>query len=103
MVTEFGCDTYAGMHAEEPEMFTEEYQVDFIKAYLDVAESKDYVVGMHIWNFADFKTSQSIIRLGGYNLKGVFTRERKPKMAAHYLRERWFNNKGNKKQTTNEN
>ncbi|MCW3807354.1 beta-glucuronidase [Plebeiibacterium marinum] len=97
MVTEFGCDTYAGMHAEEPEMFTEEYQVDFIKAYLDVAESKDYVVGMHIWNFADFKTSQSIIRLGGYNLKGVFTRERKPKMAAHYLRERWFNNKGNKK------
>jgi beta-glucuronidase len=24
------------------------------------------------------------------NKKGVFTRERKPKMAAHYLRERWM-------------
>ncbi len=103
MVTEFGCDTYAGMHAEEPEMFTEEYQVEFVKAYLDVADSKDYVAGMHIWNFADFKTSQSIIRVGGYNLKGVFTRERKPKMAAHYLRSRWYNNKENQNKTTDEN
>jgi beta-glucuronidase len=23
------------------------------------------------------------------NLKGVFTQDRKPKMAAHFLRERW--------------
>jgi hypothetical protein len=30
-----------------------------------------------------FRTSQG-------NKKGVFTRERKPKMAAHYLRERWL-------------
>ena len=40
-------------------------------------------------NFADFQTSQGIIRVQG-NKKGVFTRERKPKMAAHYLRERWM-------------
>jgi beta-glucuronidase len=90
MVTEFGADTYAGLHSLVPEMFSEEFQVEFIKSYLDVAKSKDFVTGMHIWNFADFKTSQFIIRMGGYNLKGVFTRERKPKMAAHYLRSRWF-------------
>ena len=89
IVSEFGVDTFPGMHAEQPEMFTEEYQKEFIKAYLDVADSKDFVTGMHIWAFADFKTSQGIIRFGGINYKGVFTRDRKPKMAAHYLKKRW--------------
>lgn len=89
VVTEFGADTFPGMHADQAEMFTEEYQVQFIKAYLDVADTKDFVAGMHVWAFADFKTGQSVIRFGGINYKGVFTRDRKPKMAAHYLRERW--------------
>ena len=89
IVSEFGADTFPGMHADQAEMFTEEYQVQFIKAYLDVADTKDFVSGMHVWAFADFKTGQSVIRFGGMNYKGVFTRDRKPKMSAHYLRERW--------------
>lgn len=93
IVSEFGADTFPGMHADQAEMFTEEFQVQFIKAYLDVADTKDFVAGMHVWAFSDFKTGQSVIRFGGINYKGVFTRDRKPKMAAHYLRERW-----NKKQ-----
>lgn len=93
IITEFGTDTYPGMHADQAEMFTEEYQKHFIKAYLDVADTKDFVVGMHVWAFSDFKTGQGIIRFGGTNWKGVFTRDRKPKMAAHYLRERWNTNK----------
>jgi beta-glucuronidase len=92
IVTEFGADTYPGMHADEPEMFTEEFQKDFIKAYLDVADKKDFVAGMHVWAFSDFKTGQGIIRFGGINYKGVFTRDRKPKAAAHYLRSRWGKN-----------
>jgi beta-glucuronidase len=89
MVTEFGADTYPGMHSDEPEMFTEEFQKEFIKSYLDVADQKDYVAGMHVWAFSDFKTGQGIIRFGGVNYKGVFTRDRKPKAAAFYLRSRW--------------
>lgn len=92
IVTEFGADTYPGMHAEQPEMFTEEYQTEFIKAYLDVADTKDFVAGMQVWAFADFKTGQGTVRFGGMNYKGVFTRDRKPKMAAHYLRSRWTKN-----------
>lgn len=93
IVSEFGADTYPGMHAEQPEMFTEEYQTAFIKAYLDVADTKDFVAGMHVWAFADFKTGQGVIRFGGINYKGVFTRDRKPKMSAHYLRSRWYTGK----------
>lgn len=93
MVTEFGADAYPGIHANDDDMYTEEFQKNFIKGYLDVADSKDFMAGMHIWNFADFKTSQNLMRFGGFNFKGVFTRDRKPKMAAHYLRERWNTNK----------
>jgi beta-glucuronidase len=42
-----------------------------------------------VWNFADFKTDQSDIRVGGMNLKGVFNRDRQPKMSAHQLRDRY--------------
>ncbi|MBS1510995.1 MAG: beta-glucuronidase [Bacteroidetes bacterium] len=89
LVTEFGADAYPGMHTDQPEMFTEEFQTALIKAYLDVAAKKDFVTGMHVWAFADFKTTQGVIRFGGMNWKGVFTRDRKPKAAAFYLRSRW--------------
>jgi putative sterol carrier protein len=89
IVSEFGADTIAGRHSYPAKMWTEEYQVDFLRGYLDVADSKDFVVGMHVWNFADFQAVQSINRAGGMNLKGVFTRDRTPKMAAHFLHERW--------------
>lgn len=89
LVTEFGADTYPGMHTDQPEMFTEEFQTAFIKAYLDVADKKDFVTGMHVWAFADFKTTQGVIRFGGMNWKGVFTRDRKPKAAAFFLKSRW--------------
>ena len=89
IVSEFGTDTIAGMHSDPPEMWSEEYQVEFIRRYLDVAAERPFMAGMHIWNFADFKTAQGINRAGGLNQKGVFTRDRRPKMAAHFLRQRW--------------
>ncbi|HEX7621416.1 MAG TPA: beta-glucuronidase [Anaerolineales bacterium] len=89
LVSEFGADTVAGLHGQPAGMWSEEYQADFIRGYLDVAARKDFVIGMHVWNFADFQAVQSIIRVGGMNLKGVFTRTRTPKLAAHVLREHW--------------
>jgi beta-glucuronidase len=70
-------------------MWTEEYQADLIRGHLEVAARKDYVAGMQVWNFADFAAVQSIMRVGGVNMKGVFTRTRAPKLAAHVLREFW--------------
>ena len=45
-------------------------------------------VGEQIWNFADFATRAGVSRVDG-NKKGVFTRERRPKVSAHPLRRRW--------------
>ena len=55
-----------------------------------VFDDYEQVVGEHVWNFADFRTSNAIFRVGG-NKKGIFTQDRKPKAAAHLLRERWTN------------
>jgi len=89
IVTEFGTDTIAGNHSHPPAMWSEEYQVEFIRCYLDTAAERSFMAGMHIWNFADFKTAQATMRAESMNHKGVFTRDRQPKMAAHFLHERW--------------
>jgi beta-glucuronidase len=89
LFTEFGADTVAGMHSQPAEMWSEEYQTELMRAYLDLADKKPYMVGMQLWVFADFKTGQGIFRVGALNHKGVFTRDRRPKMAAHFLRSRW--------------
>jgi beta-glucuronidase len=89
LLTEFGADTIPGWHAQPPEMFSEEYQAELLARTIAVARSKPYVVGEHVWNLCDFKTAQGITRVGAMNYKGVFTRDRRPKMAAHRLRELW--------------
>ncbi len=88
-ITEFGADTTAGFHSDPPVMWSEEYQVDMLRRYLDLAAERPWIVGLHVWNMADFRTAQGLIRANGLNQKGVLTRDRRPKMAAHFLRERW--------------
>jgi beta-glucuronidase len=57
--------------------------------YHRVFDRIDAVVGEHVWNFADFATRSGITRVDG-NKKGAFTRDRRPKAAAHALRRRWL-------------
>ena len=88
MITEYGADAVAGIHECVPEMFSEEFQVEFYKRQNAQFDKRKFFIGEHVWNFADFATVQGCMRVDG-NKKGLFTRERRPKMAAHYFRERW--------------
>lgn len=88
MLTEYGADTVMGFHDTVPVMYTEEYQIDYYKMNHKVMDTYSHLIGEQVWNFADFATCQGLLRVQG-NKKGIFTRDRKPKMAAHYLRERW--------------
>lgn len=90
IMSEYGADTIAGFHSDPPVMFSEEYQCKLLDRYHKVFDRLDFMVGEHVWNFADFATKQGITRVMG-NKKGVFTRQRQPKMAAHLLRKRWKN------------
>ena len=86
--TEYGADTVMGLHDTTPVMYTEEYQVNYYRMNNRVFDDYECVTGEQVWNFADFATSQSLLRVQG-NKKGIFTRDRKPKLAAHYFKERW--------------
>jgi beta-glucuronidase len=88
IMTEYGADTIAGQHSVLGQPWTEEYQVDYLDMNHRVFDRIDSFIGEQVWNFADFQTAVGIIRVDG-NKKGVFTRDRKPKAAAHVLRRRW--------------
>ncbi len=85
ILTEFGADAISGFHANPVQMFSEEYQSEYIEKLFKVVNEKDFVTGIHVWAFADFKTAQNVHR-PLFNYKGVFTRDRNPKMAAHTLK-----------------
>jgi beta-glucuronidase len=88
IITEYGADTYPGLHSITAEPWSEEYQIAYLDMNHRVFDRIEAVVGEQVWNFADFATTSGIVRVGG-NKKGVFTRDRQPKAAAHALRRRW--------------
>lgn len=88
IMTEYGADTIAGLRNVLSLPWSEEFQVDMLDMYHRVFDRVEAMAGEHVWNFADFQTSLGVRRVDG-NKKGVFTRDRKPKAAAHYLKKRW--------------
>lgn len=91
LITEYGADTIAGFHTVFDEvLYTEEFQNNYYKAYHEIMDKCENLIGEQVWNFADFETIENLKRIQG-NKKGIFTRDRKPKMIAHYFKERWLN------------
>lgn len=88
LMTEYGADTMPGLHSVWEQPWSEEFQSAYLEMYHRVFDRVPEVIGEQVWNFADFQTSDGIHRVDG-NRKGVFTRDRRPKGAAHHLRARW--------------
>lgn len=86
--TEYGADTNAAEHKLPSVMWSQEYQIEYLEMCHRVFDSYDFIVGEMVWNFADFQTTEGIMRMNG-NKKGIFTRQRQPKMAAYYFKKRW--------------
>ena len=62
--------------------------MDYYKMHSDAFDKRAFFIGEQVWNFADFATIQGCMRADG-NKKGLLTRDRRPKLAAHYFRKRW--------------
>ena len=69
-------------------MWSQEYQDEYLDMNHRVFDSYDWVQGELVWNFADFQTTEGIMRANG-NKKGIFTRQRQPKDAAFHFKARW--------------
>ncbi|KRF85729.1 beta-glucuronidase isoform X3 [Drosophila virilis] len=92
IMAEYGADTLEGLHLQPSYVWSEEFQAEVFSQHFkafDALRRQKWFIGEFVWNFADFKTAQSYTRVGG-NKKGVFTRARQPKAAAHLLRQRYF-------------
>ena len=88
MMSEYGADTVAGLHTAGAEMFSEEFQVEFYRRLDTEFDKRPWFVGEFVWNFADYDTVQGPMRVDG-NKKGLFIRDRRPKLGMHFLRQRW--------------
>lgn len=86
--TEFGADTHPAIDKLPSVMWSEGYQIEMLEMCARVFDSYEHVAGEHVWAFSDFQTTEGIMRVDG-NKKGVFTRQRQPKRAAFWLRNRW--------------
>lgn len=86
--TEYGADTLPSEHKLPSVMWSQEYQDELLDMTHRVFDSYDFVKGELVWNFADFQTTEGIMRVNG-NKKGIFTRQRQPKDAAYVFRKRW--------------
>ena len=88
MVTEYGADTVAGLHALPSLQFSEDFQSSFLEEYFKafdvLREEGIWFIGEMPWVFADFMTKQEPRRVAG-NRKGLFTRQRQPKAAAFFM------------------
>lgn len=97
--TEYGTDTLQGLTRLPAIQWTENYQQEYLDGYHEVFDRHSCIMGEQIWNFADFQTTEGLIRVDG-NKKGIFTRERNPKSSAFWLKKRWdslpIDFKGNK-------
>ncbi|XP_050520628.1 beta-glucuronidase-like isoform X2 [Daktulosphaira vitifoliae] len=92
LITEYGAGSLPGLHSLPETMWSEDYHVTLLnenfKAFDSLITDGIPLLGEMIWNFADFKTPQSYLR-PGLCMKGLFTRERQPKMVAYTTRNRY--------------
>ena len=86
--TEYGADTLPTEHKLPSVMWSQEYHSEIARMNHRVFDSYDFIQGELVWNFADFQTTEGIMRVNG-NKKGIFTRQRQPKDAAFNFRARW--------------
>lgn len=88
IMSEYGTDAIAGLHKLPEVVFSEEYQIEYYNENNRALDDCDFVVGEHLWAFADFMTSFGLKRFDG-NKKGIFTRQRQPKSVAFVIKKRW--------------
>lgn len=85
-ITEYGADCDTRLRSDKPTRFdyTEDYALYFHQCYWPVIRDSDYIAGGALWNFNDFHSEQRGGAVPHYNLKGIVTTHRVPKLVYYY-------------------
>ncbi|XP_054283218.1 beta-glucuronidase-like [Macrosteles quadrilineatus] len=93
IMSEYGTETYEGLHSLPEHLWTEEFQSKLLSEHFkafDKLREKGWFIGEMIYSFTDTKSDESIKRVGSQQRKGIFTRQRQPKSSAYFVRKRNF-------------
>lgn len=94
VLSELGAGALAGLHAspgEEPGKFTEEFQADYYRGTLAMAEAIPTLAGLSPWILKDFRSPRRQLPgvQDGWNRKGLVSPEGEPKQAFAVLAD-WY-------------
>jgi len=95
ILSEFGADAKLGLRdGGEPHKFSEDYQADYYRHTLAMAERIPTLAGMSPWILKDFRSPRR--QLGGvqdgWNRKGLISETGEPKLAFDVLAD-WYEDK----------
>ena len=89
IISEFGAGGIYGVKEHEAVKWTEEYQELYFANTLPLLLNDERLSGFFIWQFADIRSCEDMIlsRPRGFNNKGLFNENRKPKLAYYKVKE----------------
>jgi len=94
IISEFGADACAGLRGTYDDLFTEDMQEDIYKKQIETLSKVEYIKGMSPWILYDFRCPRRHNKIQrGYNLKGLFSRDKKQKKLAYYVIQKFYANK----------
>ena len=93
VVSEFGADAKAGLHADAHTRFSEEYQADLYRRQLAMLRKVPAVRGMSPWILVDFRSPRRPLPgvQDGWNRKGLVSNDGRKKQAFEVLRDAYRN------------
>lgn len=93
-ISEYGPGADVRIHTENPKPwdYSEDYQLQLHKSYINQVKERDYILGMSAWNFADFGSSFRQDSKPYLNQKGLVNFNRSPKDIYHYYQARLLKN-----------
>ena len=75
--------------------YSEDYQAQVLEQYVSFAMESDFIIGVSPWVFSDFYCTWFPDNpISNYNLKGITTSERKPKMGYYTLQRLYSEGQG---------
>jgi beta-glucuronidase len=91
--SEFGADAQAGYHDDpaNPHKFSEEYQAEYYRRTLEMADEVPFLAGLSPWILKDFRSPrrQHPVYQQGWNRKGLISETGQRKQAFHVLADHY--------------
>ena len=89
VMSEFGTGAIFGNKSFEELRWSENYQVEFYRHTLDLFLNDEDISGVYLWQFSDIRSNPkwSLMRVRGFNNKGLVNEYRQPKLAYYTVKE----------------